>query len=52
MYETHITDDTEQISSQANELALGAAGELAIQARRCNNLPLSAENKRKPGYYN
>ena len=47
VYETHITDDTETIAAQANETSLGVAGELAIQARRYNGLPLSADNKRK-----
>ena len=47
VYETHITDDTEAISAQANELALTASGEIALKARRYNHLPLSAENKRK-----
>lgn len=47
VYETNITDDTETISAQANELALTAAGEIALEARRYNGLPLSAGNKRK-----
>ena len=47
VYETHITDDTETISAQASELALAAAGEIALQARRYNALPLSVESKRK-----
>lgn len=47
VYETHITDDTEAISAQASELALEAAGEIALQARRYNALPLSADSKRK-----
>jgi peptidyl-dipeptidase A len=47
VYETHITDDTEAISAQANELALTASGEIALKARRYNHLPLSAESKRK-----
>jgi peptidyl-dipeptidase A len=47
VYETHITDDTEAIAAQANEQAIGAMGEIALQARRYNKLPLSAENKRK-----
>ncbi len=47
VYETHITDDTEAIAAQANEAALNAAGEIALQARRYNQLPLSADNKRK-----
>lgn len=47
VYETHITDDTEAISSQANDISLAALGEIALQARRYNGLPLSAENKRK-----
>lgn len=47
VYETHITDDTEAISAQANELALTASGEIALKARRYNHLPLSGENKRK-----
>lgn len=47
VYETHITDDTEAIAAQANELVLGASGEIAIQARRYNKLALSADSKRK-----
>jgi peptidyl-dipeptidase A len=47
VYETHITDDTEAMAAQANELALAAAGEIAIQARRYNKLALSADSKRK-----
>lgn len=47
VYETHITDDTEAISAQANEVALTASGEIALKARRYNHLPLSAESKRK-----
>ena len=47
VYETHITDDTEAIAAQANEQAIGAMGEIALQARRYNKLPLSADNKRK-----
>ena len=47
VYETNITDDTETISAQANELALTAAGEIALEARRYNGLPLSKDNKRK-----
>jgi peptidyl-dipeptidase A len=47
VYETYITDDTEVIAAQANELALTAAGEIALEARRYNGLPLSADNKRK-----
>ncbi|MBY0574810.1 MAG: M2 family metallopeptidase [Undibacterium sp.] len=47
VYETHITDDTESIAAQANELSLEAAGEIAIQARRYNKLPLSVDSKRK-----
>ena len=44
---THITDDTDAIAAQAGALALEAAGEVALQARRYNNLPLKAESKRK-----
>jgi len=47
VYETFITDDTEAIAAQANEQALGAASEIALQARRYNKLPLSPESKRK-----
>lgn len=47
VYETHITDDTETMSAQASELALAAAGEIALQARRYNALALSADSKRK-----
>ncbi len=47
VYETNITDDTETMSAQASELALAASGEIALQARRYNGLPLSFENKRK-----
>ena len=47
VYETHITDDTEAIAAQASELALAAAGEIAIQARRYNKLALPADSKRK-----
>jgi peptidyl-dipeptidase A len=44
---THITDDTDVIAAQAGALALEAAGEVALQARRYNNVPLKAESKRK-----
>jgi peptidyl-dipeptidase A len=44
---TYITDDTEAIAAQANEVALAASGEIAIQARRYNKLPLSVDSKRK-----
>lgn len=47
VYETHITDDTEAMSAQASEQALTVGSEIAIQARRYNALPLSADNKRK-----
>ncbi|MBC3874916.1 M2 family metallopeptidase [Undibacterium sp. LX15W] len=47
VYETNITDDTETIAAQANEVALAAVGEIAIQARRYNDLALSVDNKRK-----
>lgn len=47
VYETNITDDTEAIAAQANEVALAAVGEIALKARRYNQLPLSAESKRK-----
>ncbi len=47
VYQTHITDDTEAISVQTNELMLAATGEIALQARRYNQLPLSLDNKRK-----
>lgn len=47
VYETHITDDTQSIAAQANEQALEAAGEIALQARRFNHLKLKPESKRK-----
>ncbi|MEN9866171.1 MAG: hypothetical protein RL748_1761 [Pseudomonadota bacterium] len=47
VYETHITPDTEALAAAANEQLLGATGELAIQARRYNKLPLSAQQQRK-----
>ncbi|MFZ6816471.1 M2 family metallopeptidase [Undibacterium sp. Rencai35W] len=47
VYETHITDDTEAMSAQASEQALTVGSEIAIQARRYNALPLSADSKRK-----
>lgn len=47
VYETHITDDTEAIAAQANEAMLAASGEIAIAARRYNQLPLSADSQRK-----
>ncbi|MDO8178411.1 MAG: M2 family metallopeptidase [Undibacterium sp.] len=47
VYETHITDDTEAMSAQASEQALEAMGQIALEARRYNGLPLSADSKRK-----
>jgi peptidyl-dipeptidase A len=47
VYQTHITSDTEAISVQANEQLLAATGEIAVQARRYKNLPLSPPNRRK-----
>ena len=45
--ENFITDDTEVITAQASEQSLAASGEIALQARQFNGLPLSAENTRK-----
>jgi peptidyl-dipeptidase A len=47
VYQTHITDDTELLTSQANEASLAVSGELALQARRYNGLPLSKASRRK-----
>ena len=47
VYETNITDDTEAIAAQANDNNLEAAGEIALQARRYNALPLSQDSQRK-----
>ena len=44
---TFITDDTESLAADANEVLIGATTELAEQARRFENLDLSAEQKRK-----
>ena len=45
--ENFITDDTEVITAQASDQNLAAAGELALQARHFNGVPLSAKNTRK-----
>ncbi len=45
--ENFITDDTEIITAQASEQSLATAGELAVQARSFNGLPLSADDTRK-----
>ncbi len=42
-----ITDDTEQMSADANEVLIGATTELAKQATRFDNLKLSPELTRK-----
>ncbi len=44
---TFITDDTEALAADANEVLIGATTELAEQARRFDNLDLSPELKRK-----
>jgi peptidyl-dipeptidase A len=44
---THITDDTDVIASEAGAAFLEVAGEVALKARRYNNLPLKADSKRK-----
>ena len=44
---TFITDDTEALAADANEVLIGATTELAIQARRFDSLDLSPELKRK-----
>lgn len=47
VYQTHITGDTELLSSQASELSLANTGDLALRARRYNGLPLSKASQRK-----
>src|SRR5664279_216029 len=42
-----ITDDTEQMSAEANEVLIGATTELAKQAKRYDHLKLSPELSRK-----
>ncbi|HEY5175433.1 MAG TPA: M2 family metallopeptidase [Terriglobales bacterium] len=42
-----ITDDTEQMAAEANEVLIGATTELAKQATRYDHLKLSAELARK-----
>ena len=44
---TFITDDTEALAAEANEVLIGATTELAVQARRFDSLDLSPELKRK-----
>ncbi|HEY3579158.1 MAG TPA: M2 family metallopeptidase [Pyrinomonadaceae bacterium] len=44
---TFVTDDTESIAAQANEVLIGATTELAEQARRYEALDLSPDDKRK-----
>lgn len=44
---TFITDDTEALAADANEVLIGATTELAVQARRFDSLDLSPELKRK-----
>ncbi|WAC74476.1 M2 family metallopeptidase [Roseateles sp. SL47] len=45
--ENFITDDTQQITAEANEELLKANGELALAARRYNGLKLPADTARK-----
>ncbi len=45
--ENFITDDTQQITAEANEELLKATGELALAARRYNGLTLPADTARK-----
>ncbi|SEL33123.1 peptidyl-dipeptidase A [Roseateles sp. YR242] len=45
--ENFITDDTQQITAEANEELLRASGELALAARRYNGLKLPADTARK-----
>ena len=44
---TFITDDTEALAADANEILIGATTELAEQSRRFENVDLSPEGKRK-----
>lgn len=44
---TFITDDTEALAADANEVLIGATTELAVQARSFDSLDLSPELKRK-----
>ncbi|HEU4477882.1 MAG TPA: M2 family metallopeptidase, partial [Pyrinomonadaceae bacterium] len=44
---TFITDDTEAIAAEANEVLIAATTELAEQSRRYENVDLSAAGKRK-----
>ncbi len=44
---TFITDDTEALAADANEVLIGATTELAMQARQFDSLDLSPELKRK-----
>ena len=44
---TYINDDSEALAAEANENVIAATTELAEQAKRFENLDLSAESKRK-----
>ena len=44
---TFITDDTEALAADANEVLIGATTELAMKARQFDSLDLSPELKRK-----
>ncbi len=44
---TFITDDTEALAAEANENLIAATTELAMEARRYENVDLSPEAKRK-----
>ena len=44
---TFITDDTEALAADANEVLIGATTELAMQARQFDSLDLSPDLKRK-----
>ena len=44
---TFVTDDTESIAAEANEVLIGATTELAEQARRYEALDLPPDDKRK-----
>jgi peptidyl-dipeptidase A len=44
---TFVTDDTESLAAEANEVLIGATSELAEQSRRYEALDLSPDEKRK-----
>ena len=47
MHENFITDDTEQMSADADQAVASAVAELALQARRYESLKLPADVARK-----